>query len=104
MIDSGYERSNGFVGIPASSKNKDEAEKFMNFLLEPEIQAEMAQGAGQASLLKRDLMTSVMPDGYYDNPYFNLDTSIEKNSWHIAIDDEQISIMDKYYTLLMGTE
>ena len=104
VIDSGYERSNGFVGIPASSKNKDEAEKFMNFLLEPEIQAEMAQGAGQASLLKRDLMTSVMPDGYYDNPYFNLDTSIEKNSWHIAIDDEQISIMDKYYTLLMGTE
>lgn len=103
-IDSGYERSNGFVGIPATSDKKEEAEMFMNFILQPEIQAEFAQEAGQASVLKRDLMTPVMPEGYYDNPYFNLDPSIEENSWHIAIDDEQISIMDTYYTLLMGAE
>ena len=103
-IDSGYERSNGFVGIPASSEKKDEAEEFMNFILQPEIQAEFAQEAGQASLLKRDLMTPVMPDGYYDNPYFNMDPGIEENSWHIAIDDDQIAIMDKYYTMLMGSE
>lgn len=104
LIDSGYERSNGFVGIPANSKKKDEAEQFMNFILQPEIQSEFAQEAGQASLLKRDLMVDVMPEGYYDNPYFNMDSSIEQNSWHIAIDDAQIAIMDKYYTMLMGSE
>ena len=104
VIDSGYERSNGFVGVPAGSKHQEEAEEFMNFILQPEIQAEFAQEAGQASLLKRDLMEDVMPDGYYDNPYFNMDSSIEENSWHVSINDDQISIMDKYYTLLMAGE
>ena len=54
--------------------------------------------------MKEDVIKSYLPDGYYDNPAIAEYEKLEKKSWCVAVDDDQISLMDTYYTELMGED
>lgn len=103
-IDSGYEKSNGFIAIPASSKKKQEAEQLINFVLKPEEQAKSLATSMAEPAELQEVMEPLLGEEYYKNPAFHIPQSVQDQAWHIAIDDTQIDIMDTYYTKLMSDQ
>lgn len=101
-IDSPYEEFIQYWGITADCKNVDLAEKFINYMISPEAEAMHIDEWGQISLVQREYIEEFLPDDYYENPVIAKYEELAQNSWMVAIDDEQINIMDTYYTLLMG--
>ena len=73
-------------------------------MLEPDPLAKCYKENGGAPLLKADVIKSYLPDGYYDNPAIAEYEKLEKKSWCVAVDDDLISLMDTYYTELMGED
>lgn len=70
-ISTGYECSQGFLGIPKNSTRKANAEKFINYYYSPEVQALICQDesyGGNPPLLKKDVMADYLDDSYYDSP------------------------------------
>ena len=103
-IDSDYEMFCQYWSVPASSEKKSAAEKFIKYMLEPDALAKCYKENGGVPLLKEDVIKSYLPDGYYDNPAIAEYEKLEKKSWCVAVDDDQISLMDTYYTELMGED
>lgn len=101
-INSGYEASSEYWGIPKDSANKKEAELFMNFMLEPQEYAKTLTEYPAESPLQMDAIKPYLPSDYTQNPAFNTPDDIVKKAWNMSINDKQVSIMDKYYTQLMA--
>ncbi|MCR5692309.1 MAG: extracellular solute-binding protein, partial [Eubacterium sp.] len=101
-IDSNYERFNQYWGITSKCENTELAYEFINFMLSPEATAKNIDEWGQVPLLKKEVMEDLLPEGFYENPVIEKYQELSKKSWSVAVDDEQISLMDNYYTLLMG--
>ncbi len=101
-IDSPYEEFIQYWGITAGCKKTELAQKFINYMISPEAVAMHIDEWGQIPMVQRQYIEEYLPEGFYDNPAIAKYEEMEKNSWLVAVDDKQINIMDKYYTLLMG--
>lgn len=101
-IDSPYEEFIQYWGITSGCENTELAEKFINYMISPEAVAMHLEEWGQISMVQREYIEEYLPDDYYDNPAIAKYEELAKNCWMVAVDDEQINIMDTYYTLLMG--
>ncbi len=102
QIDSPYEEFIQYWGITAGSKNVKLAQKFINYMISPEGVAMHIDEWGQIPMVQRQYIEEYLPDDFYENPAIAKYEELANNSWLVAVDDEQINIMDKYYTLLMG--
>ena len=51
---------------------------------------------------KVKLIEPLLPKGYYDNPAIEAYEKLYDKSWKISVNDDQINLMDTYYTELMG--
>lgn len=103
-LDSDYEYFDQYWGIPSCSEKKEAAEKFINFMLKPEELAKCYKEYGGVPLLKKEVIEKYLPKGFYDNPAIAKYEELRDKSWKIAVNDDQISLMDTYYTELMGNK
>lgn len=103
-IDSDYEQFTQYWAVPASSEKVSEAQQFINFMLEPEPLSKCYTEQGGVPILKREVIEQYLPEGYYDNPTIAKYESMADKSWKVAVNDDQISLMDTYYTELMGED
>ena len=88
--------------MTADCENTELAQKFINYMISPETVAKHIDEWGQIPMCKREYIEEYLPEGFYENPAIEKYAEMAENSWLIAVNDEQIDIMDKYYTLLMG--
>ena len=101
-IPGGAECSCPYLAIPSSSKHVEEAEMLINFLLDPEQYAVSINAFGALPILEEDCLKPYLKDGFYDNPAIAVDEKLYDESWKIAVNDDQISLLDTYYTKLMS--
>ncbi len=101
-MDSPYEEFIQYWGMTADCENTELAQKFINYMISPETVAKHIDEWGQIPMCKREYIEEYLPEGFYENPAIEKYAEMAENSWLIAVNDEQIDIMDKYYTLLMG--
>ena len=102
-IDSDYEEFIQYWGITSGCTNTELAEEFINYMISPEAEAMHIDEWGQIPLCKREAIEDLLPEGFYENPAIEEYARLADKSWSVSVDDEQISIMDTYYTLLMGS-
>lgn len=101
-IPGGAECSCPYLAIPASSEHVKEAEMLINFLLEPEQYAVSINSFGALPILEEDCLEDYLKEGFYDNPAIAVDEGLYDASWKIAVNDDQINLLDTYYTKLMS--
>ncbi len=101
-IDSNYEKFQQYWGITSTSDKAELATKFINYMISPEAVAMHIEEWGGVPMVKEEYIKDLLPDGYYDNPSIAKYEELADKSWMVAVSDDQISIMDTYYTLLMG--
>ena len=102
QIDSPYEEFIQYWGITSGSKNVELSQKFINYMISPEAVAMHIDEWGQIPMVQRQYIEEYLPEDFYDNPAIAKYEEMANNSWLVAVEDKQINIMDKYYTLLMG--
>lgn len=71
-------------------------------MISPEAVAMHIDEWGQIPMVQREYIEKYLPDDFYENPCIEVYAGLADKSWLVAVDDEQINLMDKYYTLLMG--
>lgn len=103
-LDSPNEYFCQYWGIPSSSKKAEAATELINFLMKPEELAKDYEEYGGVPVLKEEIIEEYLPEGYYDNPSIKRYEELYNNSWKVAVNDDQINIMDTYYTELMGNQ
>lgn len=101
-LDSGSEYSGTYWGIPKSSNNQENAQKLINFMLEPEEYAKSVTAWGDNPVLTKESLEKYLSEDFYDNPAIEAFKNLYDDSWKIAVNDDQINIMDSYYTKLMS--
>ncbi|MDY4792888.1 MAG: extracellular solute-binding protein [Pararoseburia sp.] len=101
-IDSDYEKFLQYWGITSTSEKTELATKFINYMISPEAVAMHMKDWGGVPMVKEEYIKDLLPEGYYDNPSIAKYEELADKSWMVAVSDDQISIMDTYYTLLMG--
>ncbi len=101
-IDSDYEKFVDYWGITSTCTNTDLAMEFINWMISPEAVAMHVESEMQLPMVSREYIEDLLPEGYYANPAIAKYEELSEKSWLIAVEDEQISLMDTYYTLLMG--
>ena len=101
-IDSNYEYFDQYWCVTSASKKQKQAEQFINYMLTPEANAMNLKEFGAVPLIKRKLIEPLLPKGYYKNPAIKAYEKLYNKSWKISVNDDQINLMDTYYTELMG--
>ncbi len=102
-LDGGVERWAQYWAVSKSSKNKENAEKLINFILKPEEYSKSLNEYAVPPLEKQDKIASYLPKNYYDSPAMTQMTKdLFDNSWEATVSEKQIDIMDDYYTQLKG--
>lgn len=104
-LNSPVEESIGYMAIPKNAENVDGALKFINYIISPESQAASAKEFGGMPATSQEKTEKYLPNGYYDNPAMKENHDLASDSskyWQISINDDQISILDNYYTELMA--
>lgn len=101
-IDSGSEYSGTYWGIPTSAQNPEGALELINFMLEPEEYAKNCETWGDNPVLTKDSLEEYLGDSFYENPAIDAFDALNADSWKVAVNDDQIGIMDTYYTKLMS--
>lgn len=101
-VPTGSEYSATYWGIPSDSKNIEEAHQLINFMLEPEEYAKSILEYGATPVESKEALSKYLTADFYDNPAIQSLEKLNKNAWKIAVNDEQIDMMDTYYTELMG--
>lgn len=98
-LDSGAESYMETLAIPKETENTKEAHLLINYLSDPKVHATSVQEFGDIPAMD---CKKYLPDGYMDSPAFNLPEKFKKEMWMAPVNDEQISLMDKYYTKFMS--
>lgn len=101
-IDSNYEKFVQYWGITSTCKKTELAQEFINFMISPEAVGMHVTEWGQVPMVQQEYVAEYLPEDFYENPCIEKYNQLADKSWLIAVDDEQINIMDTYYTLLMG--
>lgn len=94
--------------IPKGAKNKENAEKFLNFLLDAENMAfnlqTMMDSDGQAYACPNDAAVALMGDDYKNAPALAIPASVKSN-YFLQLDiGDAAKTYDKYWTMLMSEE
>lgn len=85
--------------IPSGSKNIPLAHKFINFMYQPENQAEIVQSLGYASATKGG--RALLPAELRDNPtIFPSDEDMKKGEFINDVGPETLAIYEKYWQRL----
>ncbi|MGL4225611.1 polyamine ABC transporter substrate-binding protein [Vibrio misgurnus] len=85
--------------IPAGSKNIPLAHKFINFMYQPENQAEIVKSLGYASATKAG--RALLPPELRDNPtIFPSDAEMQKGEFTNDVGPETLAIYEKYWQRL----
>ena len=87
--------------IPKDAKNKENAEKFLNFFLDAENMADNMKDGNYYSC-PNDAAVALMPDDYKSNPTLNLPEKMKKNHFLQLDVGDAIKTYDKYWTMLMS--
>ena len=98
----GCERFQQYWAIPAASEKQSEATELIDFLLCPGENAKSNAEYGGVPNLKQDLLAPHLDKDFYESPALKKEEELFPISWSIAVSDEQINLMDTYYTELMG--
>lgn len=101
-IDSGAEYSGTYWGIPASTSNQENAEKLINYMLEPENYAKNTIAWGNLPVESEEYIAKYLPSDFYENPAIEAYAQLNEKAWKVAVNDKQIEILDTYYTKLMS--
>lgn len=101
-VPGGAECSSPYIGIPASSTHKEEAQQLINFLLEPENYAVSTNAFGSEPILTQESLADYVDASFYENPAIQKNAELYEPSWKLAVDDAQITLLDTYYTRLMS--
>lgn len=101
-IDSDYEKFVQYWGITSNCENTELATEFINYMISPEAVAMHIDEWGQIPMVQREYIEEYLPEGFYDNPCIEVYEELADKSWMVSVNDDQISLMDTYYTLLMG--
>lgn len=102
-LEGGCERFEQYWAIPKASGNKEKAEDLINFILKPEEYAKCLNEYAVPPMEKQELIEKYLPDNYYDSPAIkDMSKDLYDDSWDVAVNEDQISIMDDYYTQLKG--
>ena len=89
--------------IPKGAKNKENAEKFLNFLLDAENMAENLQDDNFYSC-PNEAAVELMPDSYKKHPALNIPQKMKEN-YFLQLDvGDAMKTYDKYWTMLMSEE
>ena len=100
------EGTNRFVDaavIPVGAKNKEAAEMFINFLLEPEVGAANAEYIGYSS--PNDAALELMDPEFTGDPIaYPPDGVIEKTEFFIELSPEMSLAMDKMWTEVLSSD
>ena len=89
--------------IPKGAKNKENAEKFLNFLLDAENMAENLQDDNFYSC-PNEAAVELMPDSYEKHPAINIPQKMKEN-YFLQLDvGDAMKTYDKYWTMLMSEE
>jgi len=84
------------MAIPKSAKNKDAAYKFIDFILKPEIGAQLAQYLGYSTPNKE--AQALLPEGVRDNPViYPTGNVFEMNDVQVDI-KEATELYDRIWT------
>lgn len=94
--------------IPAEAKNKENAEAFLNFILDPENMAQnltdMMEIDGQPYSCPNDDAVAMMSDEYKNSPAINIPKTVREN-YFLQLDvGDAAKIYDKYWTMLMSEQ
>jgi len=101
-LKEGCERFQQYWAIPAASEKQSEATELIDFLLRPEENAKSNAEYGGVPNLKQNLLAPHLDKDFYESPALKKEEELFPISWSIAVSDEQINLMDTYYTELMG--
>ena len=101
-LEDGCEQFIQYWAIPSSSTKQAAATQLIDFLLRPEEASKSYVEYGGNPNLKEDVLADYVPQDYYENPSFAKYDAVYDKSWNVAVNDEQISLMDTFYTELMG--
>jgi len=98
-LKTGYETYQGFWGIAQNSQRVENAYNFINYMARKEVYVK--------SLLEKKLTpamdcTELLPSGFMNNPAFDIDESIKKKAWMYVIDTQNLELISKYYTQVIG--
>lgn len=86
------------LAIPKNAKNKDLAEKFINFMYDPKISAKNFEAIGYMD--PNEKAYEFHSEEYKDNPIFKLSTQEIGNSEWLLDVGEALNIYDRYWTEL----
>lgn len=94
--------------IPANAKNKENAEAFLNFILEAQNMADnlqaMMDNDGQAYACPNEAAVALMGDDYQKAPALDIPKSVKEN-YFLQLDvGDAAKVYDKYWTMLMSDE
>lgn len=94
--------------IPKDSKNKENAEKFLNFILDADNMAanltNMMKEDGQAYACPNDAAVAKMNEEYQKAPALNIPKAVKEN-YFLQLDiGNAAKVYDKYWTMLMSEE
>ena len=101
-LTEGCERFQQYWSIPAASEKQEEATELIDFLLRPEENAKSNAEYGGVPNLKQELLAPYLDEDFYESPALKKEEELFPISWSIAVSDDQINLMDTYYTELMG--
>ncbi len=91
--EQGFNRFVDCMCIPKGSKNKSAAEKFINFILDREIQFANIDYIGYSSPFKRELI----PEDYIDDISYPSDELLEKSFMFEHLPDETLKYIDNLW-------
>ena len=103
-LEEGCERFQQYWAVPASSERQEKAAELINFILRPEENAKIYKEYGGVPNLNEDLLKDYLSKDFFESPLYEKYEELFPISWSVAVADEQISLMDTYYTELMGNE
>ena len=101
-LEGGCEFYMQYWAIPASSTKQAAATELIDFMLRPEEAAKHYIEYGFTPNLQQEVIEDYLPEGYYDNAALTAYEELADDAWCVAVNDEQIALMDTYYTELMG--
>ena len=102
-LEGGCESFQQYWAIPSSSTKQAAATQLIDFMLQPEEAAKHFMEYGYLPNLKDEVIADYLPDSFYSSPAIEAFEELDEDDWRVAVNDEQISLMDTYYTELMGT-
>ena len=94
--------------IPKGAKNKENAEAFLNFILDADNMAlnlqTMMDQDGQAYACPNEAAVNLMPDEYQKSPALDIPQSMKEN-YFLQLDiGDAAKTYDKYWTMLMSEQ